>query len=192
MTIEHKDILDPNIHEPKGISVAAANTIYVANGSGTGTWQKRFEDNASFAEIDSPPAVKSLTSTTDVLLDGFAYDDVVVSKFNLTAASRLTILERGMYDVNFSVVLTPQSTLGANNETVNVKLVINGLTPPASRNVPLTIVRNSVNTDPFILNVNRLIDLNVGDYLEMYLNNQASTRSYSIKAGLNLHKIGNF
>ena len=40
MTVEHKDITDPNIHEPKGINSAAINTFYKANGTGGGTWAK--------------------------------------------------------------------------------------------------------------------------------------------------------
>jgi hypothetical protein len=40
MSTEHKDITDPNIHEPKGIATAAANRIYVANGTGGGSWIK--------------------------------------------------------------------------------------------------------------------------------------------------------
>jgi hypothetical protein len=35
---EHVAITDPQIHEPKGISTAAAGTVYKANGSGSGTW----------------------------------------------------------------------------------------------------------------------------------------------------------
>lgn len=36
--VQHKDIVDPNIHEPKGVAFAAAGTAYVANGLGSGTW----------------------------------------------------------------------------------------------------------------------------------------------------------
>lgn len=36
--VQHKDILDPNIHEPKGVKTAANGTAYVANGSGSGQW----------------------------------------------------------------------------------------------------------------------------------------------------------
>jgi len=35
---EHVSLNDPNIHEPKGISTANANTVYVADGSGSGDW----------------------------------------------------------------------------------------------------------------------------------------------------------
>lgn len=40
MTIQHSAITDPNIHEPKGVASASVDFIYVANGAGSGTWQK--------------------------------------------------------------------------------------------------------------------------------------------------------
>lgn len=48
--IEHKDIADPNIHEPKGVRAANANTVYVSTGTGTGTWKKlRVSDLEGFS-----------------------------------------------------------------------------------------------------------------------------------------------
>lgn len=38
MSIEHVDITDPAIHEPKGASTAASGAIYVADGAGSGLW----------------------------------------------------------------------------------------------------------------------------------------------------------
>lgn len=38
-TVQHSALTDPNLHEPKGVSTAAANQVYVANGSGSGTWK---------------------------------------------------------------------------------------------------------------------------------------------------------
>ena len=36
--IAHKNLTDPQLHEPKGISGASANTVYIANGTGSGVW----------------------------------------------------------------------------------------------------------------------------------------------------------
>lgn len=36
----HKDLTGANIHEPKGVDAASASTVYLANGSGSGTWSK--------------------------------------------------------------------------------------------------------------------------------------------------------
>lgn len=38
MTIEHNVITDPEIHESKGVSSAAAGRVYVADGAGSGSW----------------------------------------------------------------------------------------------------------------------------------------------------------
>lgn len=40
MTIEHKNITDPNIHEPKGASTANSGDVYVADGAGSGVFKK--------------------------------------------------------------------------------------------------------------------------------------------------------
>lgn len=39
MSVFHKDLQDPEIHEPKGVSTALPGQVYVANGSGTGVWK---------------------------------------------------------------------------------------------------------------------------------------------------------
>jgi len=39
MTIEHDSILDPEIHEPKGVASALPDKVYVSNGAGGGDWQ---------------------------------------------------------------------------------------------------------------------------------------------------------
>jgi hypothetical protein len=36
----HKDLTGADLHEPKGVAAAAANTVYVANGAGSGAWGK--------------------------------------------------------------------------------------------------------------------------------------------------------
>jgi len=36
---EHRNLTGAALHEPKGAATAAANTVYTANGSGSGSWQ---------------------------------------------------------------------------------------------------------------------------------------------------------
>jgi len=40
LTIEHKDIPDTDRHEPKGVSLAVADSSYIANGAASGVWKK--------------------------------------------------------------------------------------------------------------------------------------------------------
>jgi hypothetical protein len=50
--ISHKNITDPQIHEPKGISGANAGEVYVANGSGSGSWVAQGEIDGHTALVD--------------------------------------------------------------------------------------------------------------------------------------------
>lgn len=36
--LEHKNIADPNIHEPKGAATAAVGSVYESDGAGSGAW----------------------------------------------------------------------------------------------------------------------------------------------------------
>jgi hypothetical protein len=36
--VEHKNLTDPELHEPKGIATAGNGEVYRANGAGTGVW----------------------------------------------------------------------------------------------------------------------------------------------------------
>lgn len=40
MAIQHRDIPESELHEPKGASTAAAGTVYTSTGNGSGTWKK--------------------------------------------------------------------------------------------------------------------------------------------------------
>lgn len=188
--VQHSSLTDPQLHEPKGISTADDGAVYVANGAGSGDWEVPLYIAPVFAEIDRASASVSLTTVTDIQIGSFAFDDVDTSSFTLQTNNRLIVLVAGLYSVNFSVHITPDSAIGASNEVVTAKLKLNGAAPPASRTIPITVVRNSATTDPFVINVNRIIDLSANDYFELYLNNAAGTRSYTVSASLNLHKIG--
>lgn len=48
--IQHKDIPEAQLHEPKGVSTAADGRVYVANGAGTGSWI-RVPDSSIDSEV---------------------------------------------------------------------------------------------------------------------------------------------
>jgi hypothetical protein len=49
--VQHADLTDPYLHEPIGIAAASANTVYAADGAGSGTWQKVDSDVLDTASI---------------------------------------------------------------------------------------------------------------------------------------------
>lgn len=38
MAVEHVNITDPDIHEPKGVAAASIGKVYVSDGAGSGDW----------------------------------------------------------------------------------------------------------------------------------------------------------
>lgn len=69
--IEHNELPDELLHEPKGASTAVAGTVYVADGAGSGSFQKlpTTSLNITIPEITSA-AHTDVDSTVD--LDGSA------------------------------------------------------------------------------------------------------------------------
>lgn len=49
--LQHADLTDPDIHEPKGTSAAAADTVYVADGAGSGEWKKVDEAAIDYSAV---------------------------------------------------------------------------------------------------------------------------------------------
>lgn len=71
--IDHKNITDPNIHEPKNISAANNDEVYVANGGGSGIWKR-----VTAAMVDSTG--KAFGKILTALGDGTSSYDVAVWK----------------------------------------------------------------------------------------------------------------
>lgn len=105
MAIEHKDITGANLHEPKGVAAASANTLYVANGSGSGTWAK-----ADAASIKSTGKNQGQILIADgsggSTWDGSVWKDLIghVSPKATGAGAPTRTLYRGnIYDFAFAV-----------------------------------------------------------------------------------------
>lgn len=51
--VQHKDLTDDQLHEPKGASKAAAGTVLTANGDGTTSWKQASSGGSSSGDISS-------------------------------------------------------------------------------------------------------------------------------------------
>lgn len=61
MSIEHKNIPDSQLHEPKGAASASIGQVYVADGAGSGTWEKLSE-----ASLERTNATNNLFGWIDI------------------------------------------------------------------------------------------------------------------------------
>lgn len=81
MAVEHVDITDPEIHEPKGASTATANQVYVADGAASGTWQKI--KNVNLHGVSATPGANAIPRTDGS--GGFTFKQVPHGAFYYTA-----------------------------------------------------------------------------------------------------------
>jgi hypothetical protein len=70
----HVDITDPNVHEPKGAASAAADSFYVADGSGSGSWKKRL---LKLTAAITPVPTGTFTTTSHTVT-GVAATDILI------------------------------------------------------------------------------------------------------------------
>lgn len=62
----HRELTDPQLHEPKGASTAAAGTVYVADGEGSGVFENLQISNLGFT---APLIVEAALSEVSGLID---------------------------------------------------------------------------------------------------------------------------
>jgi hypothetical protein len=117
--VAHSSLTGSDLHESKGVSTAAANTLYVADGAGSGSWQKIasgqintssiFNANETYLSVTIPdvstadtvyvvvPFAGTLTKVWTVLDDAITVADatVTVRDHNGNSAGTITVAYSG-------------------------------------------------------------------------------------------------
>jgi hypothetical protein len=68
--IQHKNIVNADLHEPKDISTAVVNTVYVANGAGTGTWKQapyHYTLQTNLPDVSAPSSTYLVATTAGTI-----------------------------------------------------------------------------------------------------------------------------
>jgi len=99
--IQHKDITDPNIHEPKGIGTASADQVYVATGLGGGTWKTVDTTLTPYMEFTFSGTARA---TGLVPLTFTTARDASIGVANNT--NRLSVTRTGIYLINLDLIMT--------------------------------------------------------------------------------------
>lgn len=89
MAVEHKNIDEANLHEPKGVSAATTGQVYVADGAGSGAWSKPEPKGADGASAGQIYVANGAGAGSFVYPTGFQYvtDDVYTSGAKLSVSS---------------------------------------------------------------------------------------------------------
>lgn len=211
MTIQHKLITDPDIHEPKGTSTALANQVYAADGSGSGSWQdvkpagtvgavanKVYVTDGAGAGTLQYPAGKLYADmyidagvTSQTLSAGSAYAKLDPgSEWTAGAYKGLTIngtdgtitlTEAGTYMVSFWASFTTASI--ASGTDYNFKYAING-TPTARI---IKVEKHTAGSDLLSVCAQGLVTVSANDVLSIHVAGDGTSSGTTItvqEAGL--------
>lgn len=89
--IEHADISDPYIHEPKGAATAVAQAIYQADGAGSGAWElpiKKYTITLTPAEVAADTTAEQTFTCTGLVVA----TDTIIGVSKPTAQAGLGIV----------------------------------------------------------------------------------------------------
>lgn len=130
MTIEHKDIVDSERHEPKGVSTASLDEVYKANGSGGGTWGGTIHEASQLGVERLLDGLSSAGSQEPTALDTPKQIEFGGAQFTgaepvmIDSAGKLTINETGLYRIKVSLAVG--RTGGAGSSSIFVRVLVNG------------------------------------------------------------------
>jgi len=190
MTIQHKNIQEADLHEPKGISTATAGTIYVADGAGSGTWEEA--PGRFFGELyitNNSTALTLAASSAATKIDpGNAWDSGEYRGFTLQPDDGNIVLSgAGVHRVMFWCDFTTAAIAAGTSYTF--KFAINGTVS----NRAITTVKTSNGVDRLQVSAFGFAEtLASGDVLSMYVAGNATSSGTQIvikEAGLLVEKM---
>jgi hypothetical protein len=189
LTIQHKLITDPDLHEPKGVAAAVTGKVYVSDGAGSGSWQ--YPPGKAHAEIYIDAGV-----TAQTLSGSSAYAKLnptgewtagVSNVLTVTAGSgTITLSEAGNYMINFWCQFSTASL--ASGTLYNFKYNLDG----TSSGRTLTVSKTSNGSDKLHISATGLVTATAGQVLSMYVGGDGTSSSTAItviEAGLSAIKL---
>jgi len=184
--VQHSALTDPNIHEPKGVASAASGKVYVANGSGSGTWKHisghaygelYISGGVTAQTLPASSATAKLNPTGEWTTNGSA--NVTLSAANGT----ITISQAGEYQLNFWASF---ATAGiASGAEYNFHYAVNGTPSPRK----IKVSKNTSGIDKLNVCAIGYAQLAAGDVVSIYVGGDGTSSGTNItvtEAGFSL------
>tara|TARA_R110002073_G_scaffold325981_1_gene505526 strand:+ start:394 stop:963 length:570 start_codon:yes stop_codon:yes gene_type:complete len=182
MTIQHNTITGTDLHEPKGVAAAAANKVYVSNGSASGAWSTLTTSTMAlpkgrfyFYNTGSPytmtygAATQKLAPTT--VASGLGSLVTEATSARLTYTGTLTTTVKLDFDAGVK-----QST--GSDKDIQLALHKNGSVLTGSE-----IYFNATTAEEYSVSASCLVSATTNDYFEVYAFNAGGS------GNVNFHKL---
>lgn len=134
--VNHSTLTDPYLHEPRGVSSAAAGTVYVSDGAGSGDWRQNDRFIGAYVAFDAAtPAYTHSATTSDTVLDP-TFVVAETNGFTGETSPNARLKYTGSENIKAQVILTVSSKQsGGSNKDVEFVLFKNGTELSGSRTI---------------------------------------------------------
>lgn len=170
MTIQHNLITGSDLHEPKGVAAASNKTVYVANGSGSGSWTKpHSEGNVYITFNASSPTYTQANTTSDVIVNP-TFSSGLMDQFTLVLSPNARIRYDGSATKTINVFMTTSCKQASGSaKDVEFALFKNGTEITGSR-----VIRTMSTGSWGSLATAAAVTMATNDYLELKSKTSAS------------------
>lgn len=185
---DHSTLTGAELHEPKGVSLASANTVYVANGSGSGSWgyqQCLCYGAMRFVEVSEEFAIAAANTYYNVTGAGLVTPGTLwvegqtgtgVTFANDSNNERLVVTTAGDY----SIVLTLSFTGLTAASSWGMTASINGTVPANAAVGNSTVDIGSTQH----ISIQGIVTLSANDYVQIGLKNLTGTANCDLESGI--------
>lgn len=103
--INHSNITDPYLHEPKGVASAPMGSVYFSDGTGSGSWKTHHQVVAAYIPFNSATPYQHACTTTDTPLNP-TFSVEYNEGFTPVSSPNARIVYTGSQDVSSQISLT--------------------------------------------------------------------------------------
>lgn len=136
--VQHKDLPDSDLHEPKGVASATVGEVYVANGAGTGTWKGLTDSDMDFS---------------DKTKNRYGWIDVSDSQYTSGAPRSITASTRTQITNNAGAAQTDTSRLGTLWNTTLNTFQIDDLNAAYTLRLTAIVKTSAVAGTPYVVDI---------------------------------------
>lgn len=168
-TVQHSTLTAGDLHEPKGIAAADPNSVYIANGSGSGDWVATPFASAWYR---SGTGTTFTTPSTFTLINVLAAPGIL-SQFTINASGRLTYTGTRTSTFQMNMMLSGRTSSGTE---VDAAIFLNGTLAPE---FVVASTETQGASSFFSVSIPVQFQLSTNDYIEVYA--QCSTGNLIIE-----------
>lgn len=126
--VEHKNIVDPNVHEPKGISTAPNGYAYLANGSGSGVWgpvvtPSTLAATCATGTFEATKFLDNVASGIFIAFPTFNQDYIAGNLYATNSGGYFSVTKNGLYSISYRLTVTIDVATGGQEASISIKPV---------------------------------------------------------------------